>query len=970
MERTLGESSAFNEIEASFGRIQTPQDQAALNEQLAASNERLMSANEELVFTNDEFQSTNEELQSINGELETSRQELQALNKELITVNAQLRDKVEELNRANSDMENLLSASQIATAFLDQQLNIKRFTPSMAAIFGLTPSDIGRAFQILGGKIDWPDFPGDANKVLEELIQIEREVEVPESEKCYIMRVLPYRTAEGGTDGIVVTLIDVTERKRTEEALRRARDEWERTFDSVPDLIAILDKQHRILRVNSSMARRIGMEPRDCIGLTCYSVVHGTEKPPVQCPHTMAMADGLERGAEVRDERLGGDFKVSITPLLDSQGEITGAVHVALDITERRRAEDQIKTQAAHLRALMDNLPFGLWAIGPDGQYFMQNSIDREVWGNIVGKRPQEWAPYQEVLDRWMEDNRRAFAGEVVKKETEHLFRGEKRLFYKILAPIVHEETILGIMGVNIDITDRRRSEEALRQSEERWEFAIEGSNDGVWDRNLQTGEVYFSRQWKEMLGFRDEEISANVEEWSERVHPEDHPCVREALRKHFRGQTPHYSAEYRIRCKDGFYKWILARGKVISRTEEGKPVRFIGTHTDISERKNLETQLYQAQKMEAIGQLAGGVAHDFNNILTAIIGFSHLIMMKAAENEPLRNYVGHIRASAERAAELTQALLTFSREQVMVQKVVNLNQIVTQLEKMLRRLIRETLELRLEIFSKSLYIMADRGKIEQLLINLVTNARDAMPGTGIICITTSKKAVSEGSPRPLGTGAQGECAFITVSDTGCGMNEETKKKIFEPFFTTKEVGKGTGLGLSIVYGIVKQHNGSIFVDSEPSRGTSISICLPLVNVNGDEIDIKDDTPPTGGTETILLAEDDPEVRDFHSTLLEAAGYTLVLATDGEEALEEFARLRGEIDILVLDVIMPKFGGRKVYDAITRARPGIKVLFLSGYPADDFNDAEIVHERGDLLTKPVNPDDLLKKVREILNRKE
>ena len=952
---TLCGSSVINDIGAFPGGIQDLQDPALPDEQPEASNDGLMSANKEPVSTNEEFQSSNIELK--------------ALSEELATVKAELRNKVKELNQANSDMEYVLSASQIATAFLDRQLNIKRFTPSMAANFGLTPSDIGRAFQIQAGKIDWHDFPGDANKVLEELIQMEREVKVPESEKCYIMRVLPYRTTEGGIDGILVTLVDITERKRTEQKFRAI-------FENARDSFFIIDADTNFIDCNRSAIElfRCGREKLLRDKPTSFS-------PPFQ-------PDGRKSGEKSRDilaSALQGDpqyfewqFRLPDGTLLYTaislnQFELEGKpmlLAAVRDISDRISAEDQIKTQAAHLRALMDNLPFGLWAIGPDGQYFMQNSIDREIWGNIVGKRPQEWAPSREVLEMWMEDNRKAFAGEVVKKETEHLVRGEKRLFYKILAPIVHEDTILGIMGVNIDITDHRRSEEALRQSEERWEFAIEGSNDGVWDRNLQTGEVYFSRQWKEMLGFRDEEIGANVEEWSERVHPEDYPLVKEALRKHFRAVTPHYSAEYRIRCKDGSFKWILARGKVISRTEDGKPVRFIGTHTDITERKNLEMQLYQAQKMEAIGQLAGGVAHDFNNILTAIIGFSHLIMLKTAENDLLRNYVGHIRASAERAAELTQALLTFSRDQVMVQKAVNLNQIVTQLEKMLRRLIRETLELRMEIFPGKLFVMADRGKIEQSLINLVTNARDAMPGTGIISITTSKTAVGAVSRHLHGTGTQGDCACITVSDTGCGMNEETKKKIFEPIFTTKEVGKGTGLGLSIVYGIVKQHNGSIFVDSGPSRGTSVRICLPLVDVNEDEIDIKDDTPPVGGTETILLAEDDPEVRDFHRTLLEAAGYTLVLATDGEEALEAFAGLRGEIDILVLDVIMPKLGGRKVYDAITKARPGIKALFLSGYPADDLNDAEVMHERGDLLTKPVDPDDLLKKVREVLNRKE
>lgn len=454
------------------------------------------------------------------------------------------------------------------------------------------------------------------------------------------MRVLPYRTMEGRVDGIVVTFVDITERKLSEEALRRAKDEWELTFNSVPDLITILDDRHRVLRVNRAMAKRLGRQPGECIGLPCYTAVHGTNAPPAFCPHTMTLEDGWEHEAEVHENRLGGDFFVTTTPLMNPDGRMVGTVHVARDITERKRneadlrfaheereqhlaqlarseqkfraifehardaffliaadstfvdcncaaielygccreellaakptsfsppfqpdgrdsrektfeifdaamqgepqyfdwkhqlpdgvefdvvvslnrfelegepmllaivrdisdrimAEEQIKEQAAQLRALMDNLPFGLWAIGPDHQYFMQNNIDRGFWGDIIGKRPEDWAPSPRVLNRWQEDNRRAFSGEVVKKEVEYSINGERRLFYKIIAPIMSEKSILGIMGVNIDITDHKLAEEALRESEERWQFAIEGSNDGVWDRNLKTGETFFSRQWR-----------------------------------------------------------------------------------------------------------------------------------------------------------------------------------------------------------------------------------------------------------------------------------------------------------------------------------------------------------------------------------------------------------------------------------------------------------------------------------------
>ena len=314
----------------------------ATAEQLESSNEGFMSANEELMSINEEFQSANEELQSSNEELETSKEEQQALNEDLATVNAELLGKLEELNQANSDIENLLASSEIATLFLDRQLTIKRFTPAMAVIFNLIQADIGRPFRLLAGAIDWSELVRDAQAVLEMLVPTEREVTAVEDGSCYIMRVLPYRNTWGGIDGIVVTLIDITSRKLAEESLRRAKEEWERTFASVPDLITILDNQHRVLRVNEAMARRIGRTPEECVGLLCHEVVHGTSVPHKYCPHSKTIEDGRDHIEELYVERLGGDFLITTTPLLDDKGGRIGSVHIAHDITQRKRAEADI----------------------------------------------------------------------------------------------------------------------------------------------------------------------------------------------------------------------------------------------------------------------------------------------------------------------------------------------------------------------------------------------------------------------------------------------------------------------------------------------------------------------------------------------------------------------------------------------------------------------------------------------------
>lgn len=384
-------------------------------------------------------------------------------------------------------------------------------------------------------------------------------------------------------------------------------------------------------------------------------------------------------------------------------------------------------------------------------------------------------------------------------------------------------------------------------------------------------------------------------------------------------------------------------------------------------EKEQLAEQLFQAQKMEAVGTLAGGVAHDFNNILTAIIGYSHLLQLKTPEEDPSSGYVSQIRHASERAAELTQGLLAFSRKQVMLPQSVDLNEVVERLQKLLRRLVRENIDLSVEASGNELVVMADRGKIEQVIMNLVTNACDAIPDSGKIALRTCRKSMNNEFLHTHGYGMPGEYACIIISDNGSGIEENTKNKIFEPFFTTKEVGKGTGLGLSIVYGIVKQHNGYINVYSEPDNGTVFKIYLPLIEAKIESTKAKIEIRATGGTETVLLAEDDPAVNKFHRTLLEQAGYTVITAVDGEDALNKFADHEDVIKLLILDGIMPKYNGKNVFDIIRKANPKIKALFISGYSADMLNFEGTCREKTVFLMKPVDPAVFLNKVREALD---
>jgi signal transduction histidine kinase/ActR/RegA family two-component response regulator len=388
----------------------------------------------------------------------------------------------------------------------------------------------------------------------------------------------------------------------------------------------------------------------------------------------------------------------------------------------------------------------------------------------------------------------------------------------------------------------------------------------------------------------------------------------------------------------------------------------------EIAEREKLEQQLLQAQKLESIGLLAGGVAHEFNNQLTAISGYGQLLKDRIPEDDELmQESVEQVLKGAERAAELTRSLLSFSRKQENNPMPVTVNSIVDNVSILIRRLIGEDVEFSIIFACQELLVMADYGQIEQVLINLATNARDAMPNGGRLTIRTKPVTVKNGSETLYELALPGNYAQISVSDTGTGIDEKLFEKLFEPFYTTKEVGKGTGLGLSIAYGIIKQHGGSILVSSEPGKWTTFNIYLPLIKGEAVEPETRMSQAVTGGTETLLIAEDEEIVRFFMKRTLEKAGYRVITAGDGVEAVARF-RENDAIDLVLSDVVMPRKNGKEILDEIRKLRPGIKVIFSSGYTADILHAKGIREEGLEFMTKPFTTDDLLLKVREMLDR--
>jgi PAS domain S-box-containing protein len=520
------------------------------------------------------------------------------------------------------------------------------------------------------------------------------------------------------------------------------------------------------------------------------------------------------------------------------------------------------------------------------------------------------------------------------------------------------------VIAVARDITVRRRAEIALRQSEDFLKNIVDNIPAMVFVKDaVELRYVAFNKAGEELLGHsRDEMIGRSDFDFFPREQASFFVQKdREVLAKGELVEIP----EETVKTRHGDDR-ILRTKKIPLFDDKGNARYLLGISEDITERKHLEGQLLQSQKMEVIGQLAGGVAHDFNNILMVIMGYANLLKTDTDLDGRQLEKVDKIQDAADKAAHLTRSLLAFSRKQVMKVRLANLNEIVQHIQEFLVRIIGEDVQLRSLVCKEDLIVEVDRGQLEQVLINLATNARDAMPRGGILTIETAVKVVDTS---PHNTIKPGRYAVISVSDNGIGMDEKTRQKIFEPFFTTKELGKGTGLGMSIVYGIVKQHKGYINIYSEPNIGTTFRIYIPSAGSASDSVEaIAGEMPPKGGTETILVAEDEADLRNLLQEILQGHGYEVIAAGDGQDAVEKFAANRDKVKLILMDMVMPRKSGKKAVELILRASPGVAVLYTSGYTMDVIQSRDLMDERTEMIMKPVQPLELLRKVREMLDR--
>jgi two-component system cell cycle sensor histidine kinase/response regulator CckA len=528
-------------------------------------------------------------------------------------------------------------------------------------------------------------------------------------------------------------------------------------------------------------------------------------------------------------------------------------------------------------------------------------------------------------------------------------------------------------------IAEREEAVSALRESEERLRLALKAAEQGLYDLNVQTGEAIVTPEYARMLGYAPEEFTETNARWIARLHPDEREPVAEAYRAYIAGETAEYRVEFRQRTKEGGWKWILSSGKVVQHDTSGKPLRMLGTHTDITERKEAEAerarlaaQLLHAQRMESVGRLAGGVAHDFNNMLLVILACTELLKMGRREDAALVTSLEEIERAALRARDITRQLLAISRKQTAMPRPLNLSEFLTETRRTLGRLIGEDVDLSFHLGTDLWPVQIDPSQADQILMNLVVNARDAMPRGGKLAIETTNVRLTESYCRQHVGFQAGDYVLLAVTDSGIGMDQETLAHVFEPFFTTKAIGKGSGLGLATVHGIVAQNGGVASVSSEPGLGTTFKIYLPRSSRSQDTSiaagiaqDVSSDQ--TGGT--VLLVEDDEAVRRLMVATLDALGFAVLVAPGWREALVLARRDEVSVDLLLTDVVMPELSGKELWEQLRAVRPRLPVLYMSGYTADVIARHGILEEGVNFIQKPFTMDDLLRAIRTALPRK-
>ena len=870
---------------------------------------------------------------------------------------------------------NIFNTVREAILILDENMRVLSANRSFFTIFKVDAANtIGSLLYDLGnGQWDIPHL----RVLLEDILPKNDTVDDYEIEhnfesigrKTMLLNACKIREKKDDVPVILLAIEDITEHKRLEELLNESEERYRRLFETASDGIVLLEKREgHITHVNPATEIMLGYSKEECIGNNLQDI-----GVPLDTSDFPAIMQALNKSGIINYDdvpvktRSGQDIFTDIY-MVDRAKLAQCNIR---DVTERKRSDEKLKEEKSFIENALNAMKDVFYVFDLEGRFLRWNKTMNAVTGyldtEIELMKPVDFFLNDDIA-RVSEAIREAYKGSSI-IDALLVTKDGRQIPYEFSAMRLSDVNgkPIGICGVGRDITERKQVVDAHRKSEERFRQIAESAKEWIWELNCDGLYTYSSPIVEEILGYTPEETVGEKHFYD--LYPSD-------MREHMKKVAFEFFATKRAFNKYGTFA-VHKNGDIISLDTSGLPILdsrgdllgYRGTGIDTTEYRKLEAQLRHSQKMDAVGTLAGGIAHDFNNILNVIMGYGAMVMDTLEAGTPSKEHMNEVLIAADRATVLTKRLLVFSREQVVYVKPVNINELILGLQKMLVRIIREDIDFTLDLADKALTILADAGLIEQVLINLAANAKDAMQEGGQLTIGTEVEEMNDDYVAAYGYGKPGRYALITVADTGHGINAEIQKKIFEPFFTTKGIGEGTGLGLAITYGIVKQHGGFINVYSEPGQGTVFKMYLPLTEEAASP-EMKTDAafPVKGGNETILVTEDDASIRTLLRVVLESFGYCVVTAVDGEDALEKFMEKRDEIQLVILDMIMPKKNGKEVSEAIRKVRPQTKILFMSGYTMDIIKTNELTEAGVDFIHKPFPPRELLIKVREVLDR--
>ncbi len=784
-----------------------------------------------------------------------------------------------------------------------------------------------------------------------------------------LARVHPYRDSDGQIQSWVGTSVDIDDLKKTEAALRRQEQELSDFFESATIGMHWVGPDGTILRVNQSELDLLGYQREEYVGRN-IAEFHD-DRDVIDDILRRLTAGEVLHDYPARLRRKDGSVK---HVLIDSSvyfedGEFIHTRCFTRDVTMQRQAQETTARLAAIVASSSDAI------IGKtlEGIVTNWNAAAERIFGyrktEIIGQSvfvliPPEHHEAERVLLR------RISAGERVEfSETERIRKDGERIYIDLsVSPIYDAQgVVVGASSIKRDVTERKRAAEALAQSQERLRLAVKAARMGTWQWDLRTNELTWDDGLHQIYGFEAGQRVRTYEDFMQRVHQDDREFVRSVVQGALDG-SGELDYEFRVVLPDGRVRWLADQGRVV-RDQSGNGMHMTGVCLDKTERRQIEERLLQSQRMDSVGQLAGGIAHEANNMMSVVLGCADYVLQRTDLPAVVREDVDQIWRAAKRTAGITQQLLAFSRRQVLQPQVLDLNATVRNLESILGRTLGETRGLRMHLASNLGPVRADPGQLEQVLINLTLNARDAMPEGGTLTVETMKVVLDQAyaAGKSVATLRPGEYVALVLSDTGHGMDRATLGRIFEPFFTTKAVGQGTGLGLSTVYGIVKQSGGFIWVYSEPGLGTTFKLYFPAVAAAPDFASDRVPAPNARADETVLVAEDEAMVRGIMARTLRDCGYAVLEACDGLEALEMVEARAGRLSLIVADVVMPGLGGREMATRLAERWPDVPVLFTSGYTGLDVVRRGLLDEGHEFIQKPLAPEALARKVREMVD---